>query len=127
MYSESRKSKTKAESGETRGVVSKLPTAIMNGVCKITIALAGPESRGRKRKAGGIRGIILTFIKAKKQEIYTYLISTLAKYVKRFDISELNLSESLIRSWSVVVLCMSVMFFEDDLFYMTHHSPPGEK
>ena len=101
----------------------------MHEVCKITIALAGLESRGqkRKRKAGGIRGIILTFIKAKKQEIYMYLISALAKYVKRFDIGELILSASVIRSWSVVVLRMSVMFFEDDLFYMTHHYPPGEK
>ena len=99
----------------------------MNGVCKITIALAGLESRARKRKARGIRGIVLTFNKAKKQEIYTYLISTLAKYVKRFDTSELSLSESLIRSWLAVVLRMSVMFFENDLFYMTHNSPPGEK
>ena len=99
----------------------------MNGLCKMTIALAGLESRGRKRKAGGIRGIILTFIKAKKQEIYMYLISALAKYVKHFDIGVLSLSASLIRSWSVVVLCMSVMFFENDLFYMTHHYPPGEK
>ena len=31
----------------------------MNGVCKITIAFAGLESGGRKRKVGGIRGIIL--------------------------------------------------------------------
>ena len=99
----------------------------MNGVCKIIIALAGLESRGRKRKAGGIRGIILTFIKANKQEIYMYLISLLAKYVKRFDFSQLSLSESLIRSWSVVVSRMSVKFFEDDLFYMSHHSPPGEQ
>ena len=62
----------------------------MNGVCKITVALAGLESRGRKRKAWGIRGIILTFINAKKQEIYMYLISRLAEYVKRLDISELS-------------------------------------
>ena len=63
-------------------------------------------------KQGEIRGVILTFIRAKMQEIYMYLISTLAKYMKRFDISEVSLSESLIRSWSVVVLRMSVMFCE---------------
>ena len=40
----------------------------MNGVCKIKIALAGLEGRGGERKAGGIRGIILTFVKAKKEE-----------------------------------------------------------
>ena len=54
----------------------------MNGVCKITIALAGLDSRGRERNADGIRGIILTFIKAKMQEIYTYLIFTLINEVR---------------------------------------------
>ena len=65
MYSVSRKSKTKAESGETRWVFQNYQRRLcapINGVCKITIALARLESRGQKRKARGIRGIILTFI-----------------------------------------------------------------
>ena len=81
---ESRKRKPKAEKreGSFQDYQGRL-CAPMNGVCKITIALAGLESRGRERNADGIRGIILTFVKAKKQEIYMHLISALAKYVKR--------------------------------------------
>ena len=51
MYSESRKRKLKAEKhkGSFQNYQRRL-CAPMNGVWKIKIALAGLESRGRKRK-----------------------------------------------------------------------------
>ena len=56
---ESRKGKPNAEKREeSLQNYHRRLCAPMNGVCKITIALAGLESRGRKRKAWGIRGII---------------------------------------------------------------------
>ena len=73
MYSESRNRKRKPKAEKHEGSFQNYQRRLcapMNGVCKITIALAGLESRGRKQKAGRIRGIILTFIKAKEREIY---------------------------------------------------------
>ena len=53
-------------------------------------------------------------------EMYIYLISTLAKYVRHFEISELSLSVQ--PASELVGLCLAhVMFLEDGLSYMMHH------